>query len=193
MYYYPIESTKIDSFKLKIDAELKNLNTEYKVLDKLKDFEYSGNVFNKRLETQLNKYSKECFGVKKLDEPNYRGETEYNLVNIYMQNEISYSDEKRYSLSINYTGYQLAYNYDNKSSYIAQHSERFRIYTFKNMSDYYEAINGRLESIKDSIDKLKTTKKNLTSLVNNYNKITKQVAEYNDKIPYILNDELRIK
>lgn len=193
MRYYDYNPENASELTLKIDAELKNLDAEKTVLEAVKDFTYSGNVFNRRYETQLHKYLGDKFGRVKLDAPNYRGEDSYNKVSAYMHEQSNYDGVKRYTVNVSYTGYKVGRNFETKTAQIVRsHGDKYQIYTAHNAEEVTEQVTKRLESIEETKKTLTETRKNVAKLIAEHNKVRQALEDFNNKIPYTLSEELRI-
>lgn len=193
MRFYDYNPENAPKLVIKIEAELKNLTQEEKALKAVSEFKYSGNVFNKRYETQLNKYLGDKFGWIELDSTNWKGEDRYGKVYAYMHDEITIS-EKRYSLNVYFTGYEVRHDYDTKVDSIGEkRGESYNFYSIHNADEITEWALRRLESIEESRDKLKKAKRQVNALIKEHNDIRQKLETFNDKVPYILSDELRIR
>ena len=142
-------------------------------------FNRVANSLNKRLAidygTWHNKYTK----------------TDVNNVNAtIIKKDYSYSDQKEYSIKIYYPYNRLSSGYG--GNIITKTTDTIDFYTVSSVDQMLKSVLAWRNSNIDSIEKLKSNKRNIVKIEARYQKLVEAIEKHNDEVSYTL-DNLRIK
>jgi len=192
--------TSYESEKNMLQAALLNSAKEVEYLEFLAEVlpEYTG-VLNKRFETFISKKLAEKYGTyeykhydssygEKAGTPSEYDRT-INNVTPYLSGQTYVSDRKYWKLGMHYKGTE--YNrYDQK---LVERNQTLELYSWESLDELAKHVQGKIEYTNKEIAKIKKNIQHLDSYARTYNKLVDQIAEYNDKISYVIADSYRIK
>jgi hypothetical protein len=183
-----------DKMIMKLDKELYNLNAQNEAIAVILEAitAYGDKTYNKRFATFTNKLLIERFGSKMYER--YGRESE-EVGNVYCYLTTDEFIKKHTRFNMVYKGKEIRSNYtdNDRTEYLGESNEHELFYGSDTLPELTEALNARVAYNIKNIDKIKGNKKSLNSLIKEHDKVAAIVSEYNDKITYVLSDDLRIK
>ena len=183
----------MESNKLKLTAGIFNLGKEVEIYDWLALIagDYGTKPFNKRFETWLNKQSAERFGTHVIEAWGMNGEDkEFENVRFGFSKR-DWSDG--YGLDFYYKGQAVRYDYDAKQAVLGDSNEREGLVSLKDIAEIVEWSKKCSSNRAMEREKARGNLKNIAKLAAEHDRLKQQISEYNDKISYIISDELRIR
>lgn len=182
----------MESNKLKLTAGILNLGKEVEIYDWLALVapDYGTRPFNKRFETWLNKQSIERFGTHTVENWGGAGEhKEFENVRFGFSKK-DWGDG--YELNFYYKGQQVRYDYDAKQAFLGDSNEKEGLVSVKDIAEIVEwskkcSANRAMER-----EKAQGNLRYIAKLMAQRDSLKEQISAHNDKISYLLSDELRI-
>lgn len=183
----------MEAHKLKLSAGIFNLGEEVKIYDWLARAagEYGTKPFNKRFETWLNKQSAEHFGTYTVKDWGGAGKhKEFENVRFGFSKK-DWGDG--YELNFYYKGQQVLRDYEAKQVFLGDTHEKEGLYTVGDIAEVIDwskkcSANRAMER-----EKAQGNLEHIAELTAERDRLRQQISEHNDKISYLLSDELRIK
>jgi len=183
----------MENNKLKLTAGILNLGIEVEIYDWLALIagDYGTKPFNKRFETWLNKQSAERFGTHTVKEWGFdKAGKEFENVRFGFHKQ-SWGD--RMELNFYYNGKAVGYDYDAKKTVMRNSNERE---TFVSVESVDQIIDYAKKSSANRAMEREKAQGNLRAIAKlsaERDRLKQLISDHNDKISYIISDELRIR
>lgn len=183
----------MESNKLKLTAGIFNLGKEVEIYDWLALIagDYGTKPFNKRFETWLNKQSAERFGTHIVEDWGGAGKhKEFENVRFGFSKK-DWGDG--YELNFYYKGQQVRYDYDAKQAFLGDSNEREGLVSVKDIAEIVDWSKKSSANRAMEREKAQGNLEDIAKLTAERDRLQQQISEHNDRISYLLSDELRIR
>ena len=183
----------MESNQMKLTAGILNLGKEIEIYDWLALIagDYGSKPFNKRFETWLNKASAERFGTHTLENWGMNGEAKtFENVRFSFRRK-DWGDG--YELNFYYKGQQVGYDYDAKKAVMRESNEKDGLVSVGDIAEVIDwskkcSANRAMER-----EKAQGNLKYLAKLMAQRDRLKSEISDHNDKISYLISDEMRIR
>lgn len=183
----------METNKMKLTAGILNLGKEVEICDWLALVapEYGTKPFNKRFETWLNKQSAARFGTHTIENWGIDGEDkEFENVRFGFHKQ-SWGDG--YELNYYYKGQAVGYDYDAKAPTMRESNEREGFVAITSVDDIAMWAKRCSQNRTMEREKAQGNLRYIAKLMAQRDRLKQEISEHNDRISYLISDELRIR